>query len=100
MGMAVAVIVGMVMVVMIIVAMRMTVFMRKVLMSDLPFADERIDFADNGAQHIRLVRQISRSGAIADCVHDHRREAFRELVHNTGNNACACWRRQFEAVVR
>lgn len=85
-----------VMVMMMVVRMHRLVNMR---MGGRPFRDIRVDRADDDPQHVRLVRQIARPGAVADRFHDHRRQPFGEIVHDGRNDARPGRCRHFHRVI-
>lgn len=67
--------------------------------SSRPFCDIGVSRADDDAQHVRLVRQIARSGAVTDRLYDHRRKTFGEIVHDGGYDSRAGRSRHLHRIV-
>lgn len=79
----------MMMVIVFMVMMMVAMAVCQLLMVHLPFVHIRIRFSYYDPQHVRLIRQVTGTCAVADRVDDHRRQAACELVHQAGYDSGA-----------
>ena len=93
------IVIVMMMMMMMMMLVRMNVLGVNKLMSRRPLRHIRIGRADDDAQHVRPVRQVARTGSVADRFDDHLRQSGGEAACESRYDAGAGRRRHLHLVV-
>lgn len=91
-------IMGMAMAVVVMMLMRVRLPRMDRVQTRLPMVHVLVGGTRHDAQHVRLVRQVARPGAVADRFDNHRRQPFGKFVDDAGDDAGSRRRRHFHRV--